>query len=41
MIVATRETETTVGRQWKDMSGTYDHILVLKLFFLHEKLCAI
>lgn len=29
---------------WEDrgrMSGTDDHILVLKLFFLHEKLCAI
>lgn len=40
-IVATREIETTVGRQWKDVSGTDDHILVLKLFFLHGKLCAI
>lgn len=40
-IVATREMETTVGRQWKDVSGTDDHILVLKLFFLHGKLCAI
>lgn len=40
-IAATRETETTVGRQWKDVSGTDDHILVLKLFFLHGKLCAI
>lgn len=37
--VATRETETTVVRQWKEGSGTDYHILVLKLFFLHEKLC--
>lgn len=40
-IAATREIETTVGRQWRDVSGTDDHILVLKLFFLHGKLCAI
>lgn len=26
-------------RQWKEVSGTDDHILVSKLFFLHEKLC--